>query len=210
MVHPLVLIFTGYWLFAIAFRPVMQGARLPDRQALLAGLVLTVLTATFMHAVLPPEIDGQINMNPQAPNWSAIGFFCYGLGCIAVAGLEFRKHVTIAPGVMGSVRFGTRLWTVIGGAYLVVASCMHWAFWRDQDHAGVMNVDMMSGVRDVPCHGMVPVIASPDWIEYHCPRGVVYEPYSFEPFLPWPDYSVGRSVQLLHAYQDVSSSAKRF
>ena len=96
---------------------------------------------------------------------------------------------------------GAGLAGVVGGLALSAMAADHWWFFRDGAETGWTS-PVAIGATDVPCQMALVRIDESD-VEYRCAGAVVFNALGEQPFVPWPGYETGRSVDLKFALKSL-------
>lgn len=178
--------------FLIVLSLVMIAAPVPlaagdvlKRSTMLLGLLFT---ATIVCALWPAS------PNRFSPDRFTVALVCAtGIAAVAlyVGTLGWLRKTHPAS----FMRLGVCVIGMLGGIYLVGATLDHWWFFRgDPDRTGLVDPAAV-GASDVPCEFALVRVDEND-AQYRCPRGLMFNPLSGRPFVPWPGYQAGRSVAL--------------
>jgi hypothetical protein len=137
----------------------------------------------------------------DARNWTPLAVLVFGVLSIWVFGRKFYTiHKSGEDPTKAGWRAGISLSCVVLGIYLGAASVDHWVFFRDPDRSGVADASALD-VGDVECAQMVLVRFIDAGAEYRCPRSIAVGMMAANPFVPWPSYVAGHSVQLRNAIE---------
>jgi len=127
-----------------------------------------------------------------------------------VVGLEMWRDYRLSRRV-SFTNVGVHFIVVLAGVLAGIAGFKHVQF--ASGNAGVADlaaIGELKPVSDVHCAaGLVIVRWSTESattpVHYRCPTGVVLGGYTQVPFVPWPDYHEGDSVQLAEAFAELST-----
>lgn len=134
-------------------------------------------------------------------------FFVFGIGSAIIFGIKlvqiFRSRSVNVP----SWRYGFSIWAVAAGIYIAGTAVDHWIFFHDGEHSGIAAADLL-GVKDIKCDSMVLVRTTSQTAFYRCPMSWAWGTYSDNPFVPWPSYKEGESVDLKVRLESLQRDAK--
>lgn len=126
-------------------------------------------------------------------------------------------------GLLGAALFGMRLWQmakarsasavrvaagaagIASGLLLCLLAADHWYFFRDGAETGWTS-PVAIDAQDFTCSTALVRIEDLD-AAYRCITGAAFNAMGERPFVPWPGYTSGRSVDLRHAIQNVPDRA---
>ncbi|CAN7784624.1 hypothetical protein LJR175_008418 [Variovorax sp. LjRoot175] len=155
-------------------------------------------------------VDHMWGVAGTATNWLPILAFAVGLAFAALCGLilldSFRARATHSLGL----RAGLAVWGLVAGLYLVFTALDHWWFYRGTSeyhgHAAVAFLD----VREVQCDvALTRHEEGSDAVEYRCPTLLMFKQLYSAPFVPWPSYVSGSSVELKAKIDKLIRSAEK-
>jgi len=132
----------------------------------------------------------------DAVNWIPLATALFGVASMLLFGAKYWQAVRAKEDTSGAGwRSGLSLVCIVAGLYLVAVSIDHWTYFSDSERAG--NADAIGlGVKDVQCDRMVLVRLESETASYRCPKSISLGVMAAAPFVPWPSYVAGQSVQL--------------
>ena len=122
-------------------------------------------------------------------------------------GLRFRR--SWAAGAR-SFNFDhqVNIFCILAGLYMVGTAIDHMVFFHEKERAGVANAVGM-GVSSIQCDQMVVVHITDEDAVYRCPKSIALGVGTAAPFVPWPSYTEGHSVELKRTLERLSQNAIR-
>lgn len=162
------------------------------------GVVAVLSALTFAFAAdLFSKLFSQGAIAGDAINWTPVFAFLAGLGAFVVFTYESTLWTHAGSRWAGEppLAKGRRVVSVLGiglGIYLAIAAVDHWWFFRG-DEAGFSDAGFV-GAKEVPC-GMALVRVDGDAFAFRCPTALAFNTLYSAPFVPWPDYTSGHSVE---------------
>jgi hypothetical protein len=193
------LAFLGWANLIPVLRSFTQGGK-PSPLSILHFLAATGIAVGFFFGLLLTDEPQGLN----ATNWSVWGFFAGG----ALTFLAFSIYVCRAARDQTRARgvaFGMSVWACLAGLYMVGTTLDHWYFFRG-NNAGIGSAEGL-GAKDVQCDRVLLVRIGETSATYRCPTLEVFGPPINRPFVPWPDYHQGNSVELKLAIDNLTKSA---
>lgn len=136
---------------------------------------------------------GPMAVAGDATNYSPALLF--GLGAAVLA---FFSAVLIAqrpPTPPSHVQIGSAVFAAVVGVYLMFVAADHWWFFRGDDELSGWASPSDMGVKEVGCDFAL-VRTEGDAIAYRCAHLFVFGRAYAHPFVPWPSYSSGTSIEL--------------
>lgn len=181
---------------------------LDDSRSFRPGAITTFVTIGAVCLLLSPMYISLV-MESITPNVSLMSQWAGvagGLALIGVYGWSFLKKRSFASGLISIC--GAILFFIFANSLLFIS----------KNNTGVLNygyVSRMAKISDVECdkEAMIVNIAeknSPS--EWRCPKDFVLLGLSSKPFIPWPTYTTGKSLELskvMHAMMDNAVDASK-
>lgn len=171
------------------------------RVHILQAAALAGLTGGVLAGFLPSG-------RPAAFNWAVPLFAAGAMIAVSAAALAIRRALILQPGRRA---FALTLngGLVVAALYIVGACVDHWRFVAGRGEMGIAAAQLL-GADDVQCDNIVLIRMQQDFVEYRCPTSVVWGgTFVHWPFMPWPDYTTGRSVALKQAIERTMDEAER-
>lgn len=130
-------------------------------------------------------------------------------------------------GLVGTILYSRLIWTTRHGSFLalgapllatvasvyIVGACLnHYRFFRgSQNRFAVLNAEAFPAARrEIGCDQVVLLRMSRSAATYRCQTTVMFGGFDSQwPFIPWPDYTEGRSVALKVSLDELRQSAAR-
>ncbi|EIZ1086013.1 hypothetical protein MPI44_004561 [Klebsiella oxytoca] len=159
------------------------------------GAVILLLSPLYM-TMLSDSLSQNTSLFTQ---WAGLAG---GLLLIGVCGWSFLKKRAFSSGLISIC--GAILIFIFANSLLFVSS----------SNTGVLNfgfVSQMTKINDVECEsGMIAVnlAVKKQPTEWRCPQGFVLLGVSSKPFIPWPTYTTGKSLELTDAIHTMMDSAQ--
>jgi hypothetical protein len=178
-----------FWIYLIgAVVACTPGQPRRQRIGAIALVVLLVLVyLQLLSFVGPQTIAG------DATNYTPALIFFLGL-----AGSLFFTAVLVLQrrtGKSSHGRTGTAVFAAVAGIYLMFTAVDHWWFFRGDDEKTGWASPSSMGVNDMDCDFALVRLRAND-MEYRCAHFFVFGKFYAHPFVPWPSYTSGTSVDL--------------
>ncbi|MGQ3054940.1 MAG: hypothetical protein ACT6S0_24380 [Roseateles sp.] len=173
--------------------------------AVLTALTFVFATDLFAKLFFHGAIAG------DAINWTPILAFAAGIGALLVFTYESTlwAHAGSQWGNDRPLAKGRRVLSGVGialGIYLAFTAIDHWWFFRGDD-AGFAAADFV-GADEVPCEVAL-VRVDGDALAFRCPTALTFNVLYGTPFVPWPEYTTGRSVEFKNKIDEMMREASR-
>jgi len=169
----------------------------------LVGFMLASLDTFYLSPLNSRGIPG------DARNWVPAGVLIVGLASIAVFGWKFYTiYRDGGDQSRAGWRSGISLACVVLGIYMTGAAIDHFVFFSDSNKTGTAAPDLL-GVKDVQCPQMVLIRITETGADFRCPVSISFGGMSSTPFVPWPSYVTGHSVEMKAAIESASREADR-
>ncbi|EIX9725641.1 hypothetical protein ACX9Q3_002180 [Klebsiella oxytoca] len=159
------------------------------------GAVILLLSPLYM-TMVSDSLSQNASLFTQ---WAGLAG---GLLLVGVYGWLFLKRRAFSSGLISIC--GATLIFIFANSLLFVSS----------SNTGVLNfgfISQMTTINDVECEsGMMAVNLADKGhpSEWRCPQGFVLLGMSSRPFIPWPTYSTGKSLELTDAIHTMMDSAQ--
>ncbi|MBQ0600765.1 hypothetical protein J7S78_13285 [Klebsiella oxytoca] len=177
---------------------------LDESRVLRPGASTTLVTAGAVCLLLSPlyitmfqdSVSENVSLITQ---WAGLAG---GLLLIGVYGWSFLKKRAFASGLISIC--GATLTFIFANSLLFVSP----------HNTGVLNfgfVSQMIKINDVECESEMMAVNLADKkqpTEWRCPQGFVLLGMSSKPFMPWPTYTTGKSLELTDAIHTMMDSAQ--
>ncbi|MGG2576011.1 hypothetical protein ACQYZY_28290 [Pseudomonas aeruginosa] len=201
------------------FSYITQAAQLANEPATkwrlpLEPLLLGVICLLFMAPVLSMllEIDAPTAFDIPTGRTSV---YLLGLGAVVCTGYASYCWQRAAS-AGGSVFWPTGKVVVLSCAAVVglVSAFQHLSFFSN-DKAGWADVRVLKEIGDIQdmqaCVSPIALVQFEDAAPfgYRCPESVLFNSFTSEPFVPWPDYVDGESEALGNAIIQIQSDSRR-
>lgn len=169
----------------VAGRPAQAQWQRTGAVALAFLLSLTFLQTTGFLG--PRAVAG------DATNYSPALIFALGVIVLVFfsAVLIAQRHSTPPS----HVQLGSAVFAAVVGAYLMFVAIDHWWFFRGDDELNGWVSPSAMGVTEVDCDFALARIEG-DLIAYRCAHLFVFGRAYAHPFVPWPSYTSGTSIEL--------------
>lgn len=137
--------------------------------------------------------------------YNVFAFFLFGITSVAILAWEVK---TDRPHPLNIARRSMAAGGVIAGAFIVFTTIDHWRFFDGEpDKIGIASASLL-GADDIECDSMVLIRIDEHDAAYRCPLGIAFGGLNHvKPFVPWPTYSEGRSVQLKQKIEAMRANA---
>ncbi|RUR71935.1 hypothetical protein EJP67_33300 [Variovorax guangxiensis] len=195
-------------LCAVSLHAALTLRALPaGHPALRAGLFAVVLLCSlaFLSALdVFARVFAGGAIAGTAMNWTPVFAFVAGAATLAA----FTQESIVA----GRSPFRSTVWNMVRiasygfGIYLLICAVNHWWFFRGED-AGYASAEAV-GATDVPCD-IALVRVDGDAIDFRCPSTVIFNGLYSAPFVPWLEYTSGRSVEFKTKVDEMMREASR-
>ena len=192
----------------------LSNAPITKRPLPLEPLLIGVICMLFMAPVLSMmlEIDAPASLSMSTGRSSVYllmlgsalcagyGVFCWRLAASAEAGSFWPTGKVVVLACAAAIGMTSAL--------------QHFAFFSS-DKAGwadLRTLKEIGSIKDMEaCSSSVALVQFDDAapFEYRCPESVIFNSYTSEPFVPWPDYSDGESEGLANAIIQIQSDTRR-
>lgn len=157
--------------------------------------VITILLLAFADIIYLSPANSK-GVPGGVTNYIPLAIFTFGIANIVVFGRKIYQFAQAGSDATTSGwRGGISLACVLAGMYLAGTSVDHWMFFNLKGTAGSADAAAL-GVTDIECDSMVLVQLNDRDAAYRCPKSISLGSMSASPFVPWPSYSAGRSVEL--------------
>ncbi len=177
---------------------------LDDSRVLRPGASTTLVTAGAVCLLLSPlyitmfqdSVSENVSLITQ---WAGLAG---GLLLIGIYGWSFLNKRAFASGLISIC--GATLTFIFANSLLFVSP----------HNTGVLNfgfVSQMIKINDVECESEMMAVNLADKkqpTEWRCPQGFVLLGMSSKPFMPWPTYTTGKSLELTDAIHTMMDSAQ--
>ena len=182
------------------------SARTTLRWVLPAFLISYPLFKSMRDAQQLASGEGLAIYDSTAAMWMCLaGALGWTISC-AVELLRRRHNI-------GFWTSGLLLVCLVQGAVAISSVTSHLRFVSDRDFHVISLAFLEDKVKDVQCES--PVIEA-HWdgsdirpLEYRCPTGLIFFANTPQPFIPWPSFTEGESVDLAIALKQMLDSARR-
>ncbi|WP_454914462.1 hypothetical protein [Variovorax gossypii] len=149
-----------------------------------------LLSLTFLQTM---GLFGPNAVAGDTTNYSPALIFALGVMVLA-----FFSAVLIAqrpPTPPSHVQIGSAVFAAVVGAYLMFVAVDHWWFFRGDDELNGWASPSAMGVKEVDCDFALARIEG-DAIAYRCAHLFIFGRAYAHPFVPWPSYTPGTSIEL--------------
>jgi hypothetical protein len=185
-------IFNGYFAMAAASVDEARSAHSSERlNKYLLGSMM-ICSAYMVGLILDISQSYDTTIAANSHNWSPLIFLA--ASCTAM----FVYVVLLNNALHRQTTRWQAAWVfaLCSGFYIGIASMDHILFWKDTDRVGLTTEALYKGT-DVECESGIILLKKEDnGYRYRCPKNVVLGHPLIEPFVPWPAYSEGISLQL--------------
>ncbi|WP_298705483.1 hypothetical protein [Variovorax gossypii] len=192
----------SFWILLISLVVAGRPAQ-PGWQRACAVSIAFFLSLTFLQAMgmfSPRGVEG------NATNFTPVLILLLGAGT-----LVFFVVVLISlrpPAKPSHVQTGTAVLSAVIGVYLMFVAVDHWWFFRGDDEKNGWTSPAALGVKEVTCDFAL-AREEGNAIAYRCPHLFIFGRAYAHPFVPWPSYTSGTSVELKSRLDELMREADR-
>lgn len=177
------------WILIIGLFVAARPAQ-PRWQRLGAVAISLLISVTFLQTV---GILGPRAIAGDATNYSpALVFF---LGAVALVYFIAVLLAQRSPSKSSHLQTGSAVFASVVGVYLMFVAVDHWWFFRGDDVQSGWTSPAALGSKDVTCDFAL-ARDEGDAIAYRCAHLFVFGKLYAHPFVPWPSYTAGTSIEL--------------
>lgn len=192
----------SFWILFVGLIVAARPAQ-PRWQRIGAVNIAILLVLTFLQTA---GFLGPIAVAGDATNYSPALIFALG-----VIVLLFFSAVLIAqrtPTPPSHMQTGSAVFAAVVGVYLMFVAVDHWWFFRGDDELNGWASPSAMGVKEVDCDFALARIEG-DAISYRCAHLFIFGRAYAHPFVPWPSYTSGTSIELKVKQDELMREATR-